>query len=58
VSSVKVWPANQWPTDDYWDNVEEAVSIVLAAEPDADPDIIRGLTLFEWLANSYPAGTA
>lgn len=48
---------NQWPADEFWENVEEAVSLVLRAE-DADPNIIRGLVLFEWLGFSYPAGTA
>lgn len=49
---------NQWPADAFFDNVEEAIEIVLQSEPDADPNIIRGLVLFEWLGFSYAAGTA
>lgn len=58
MSSDKVCFGNQWPADEFFEQVEEAVSVVLGSEPDADPEIIRGLVLFEWLGFSYAAGTA
>lgn len=55
---MKLCFGNQWPADDFFENVEEAIDLVLKSEPDADPNIIRRLVLFEWLGFSYPAGTA
>lgn len=49
---------NQWPTDAFFENVEEAVEAVLKGEPEADPGAIRALVLFEWLGYSHPAGIA
>lgn len=55
---MKLYPANQWPSEAFWENVEEAVEIVLKENGGGVADEIRELILKEWLAYSWPAGTA
>lgn len=57
VKIVQCW-SNAWPVDAFHESVEEAVRLVLVEEPAGVAAEIRELILREWLAFSYPAGTA